>query len=279
LVVVVDCVPKILLSAVLSTRSTGGHIEPAGEFEMSLCNLFVALLMISLCLFGCDKKTGDLEISIETSKEKVSRENGPDIKRVVAPFVDAQRAQTEMNHLPEIKSAAFVDPYIHSGVDIEVIPVADDSDLDDITLDYRWFLNGLELFKEKAAILPGDLFSKGDKVSLWITPSDQYGAGEIFYSSEMIIPNAPPEVSTQNDILMKENILSGVISASDPDNDKLVFVLQGAPEGMKINRDSGELYWSRKSDQRGPYRVNIIVKDEDGAQSILPFEIGAQVEN
>ena len=247
---------------------------------MSFRKLILAFLMISLGLLGCDKQIDQPDRSIEMSKERENSPKDRDIDKVVsAPIADELTAQAEGNHLPTIKATTLVDPYIHRGVDIEVVADAEDPDFDEITLDYRWFLNGTELTGEKRNILSGDLFSKGDEVSLWITPSDQYGSGKVFYGSKIIIPNAPPEFGEQNEIMMKGDVLSCTVKATDPDNDQLTFALANAPEGMTIDRDKGELFWSRKNNQRGSYQVKITVKDEAGAQSILPLAIGAQVEN
>jgi hypothetical protein len=243
---------------------------------MSLRKLGLIFLMMFLGLSSCSRQKNDIGSAAGKVEEKSPQTKIGD--KAPVSVASVQGIQSEVNHLPEILSTTLVDPYIHHGVDIEVVTEVEDPDFDTITLDYRWFLNGAELLEEKEDVLSGDLFIKGDKIALWITPSDQYGRGRIFYSSEIIIPNAPPEFSTQDVPVIKGEILTLTIKATDPDNDRLTFDLENAPEGMRINPDSGELYWPRKIDQSGPYQVNIIVKDEEGAQSILALKFGVQIE-
>jgi len=148
------------------------------------------------------------------------------------------------NSPPRIVSVAFVDPYIHRGVDIEVIPEAEDADDDDISFQFRWFLNGTELLENKTSLLEVDRFSKGDRIALWVIPSDQESEGAIFYGSEFEIPNAPPEFTTSPPLSFEATEYVYSAQASDPDGDQLNYLLESAPEGMTIEGKTGDIHWS-----------------------------------
>ena len=240
----------------------------------------VFLLFSVLIFFGCSNQTSEPEQPSATIQE-VAEE--PEI--IPAESSTASEEPTEStsetsslqptNRPPRINSVAFANPYIHRGVDIEAIPEAEDPDGDDITITYRWFLNGQELQEELGPILPGDRFVKGDRIALWLIPADEYGPGKTFYGSEFVIPNAPPLLTTDLQPAFKDNILDFVIPATDPDGDEITFSLSGAPEGMSIDAQSGKLYWAPEESQlsQGPYHVQILLDDHDGGQTTVNFDI------
>ena len=243
---------------------------------------FVLLFFCLLILFGCSQQTSESEKPSATT-QAVAEES--EITPAKAPTVSEEPTETTSetetsslqptNQPPRINSVAFANPYVHRGVDIEAIPEVEDPDGDDVSVTYRWFLNGQELQEELGPILPGDRFVKGDRIALWLIPADEYGPGKTFYGSEFVIPNAPPQLTTDLQPVFQDNILDFVIPATDPDGDEITFSLSGAPEGMSIDAQSGKLYWAPKEAQlsQGPYHVQILLDDHDGGQTMVNFDI------
>ena len=183
-------------------------------------------------------------------------------------------AQGVQNNPPRIVSVAFANPYIHRGIDIEAIPYAEDEEGDYIDYRYRWFLNGEELFDNDTYMLAGNHFLKGDRVALWVVPFDDYGTGPTFYGSDLTVPNAPPIFEAGESIQFENYKFSFQARATDADDDVLIYSLVGAPEGMVVDSQSGLVEWIGSQDQNNPFSVQVIVTDTEGAQAVLPLEIG-----
>lgn len=191
----------------------------------------------------------------------------------------SQQAFAVDNHLPEIKSVSFADPYVHRGVDLVAVPYVVDEDGDPVSLKYRWFLNGRELTENDQPELAGGLFVKGDKIALWIVPSDDYGVGKTYYGAEFIVPNAPPQIEMTSSPILEGDVFRYRVRASDADEDLLHFSLQNAPPGMSIDETTGEIAWAGYSEQTVAGEVLVIVEDTEGARAQLPIQIGATSEN
>lgn len=183
-------------------------------------------------------------------------------------------AQEQDNQRPVVISAAFADPFIHHGVDIEVVPEAADPENDTISFSYTWFINGEKQEDIQGPLLAGDRFSKGDSITIWITPSDIFDDGPVYYGAKFTIPNATPSFVAQEAVEFSGTELRWTAQASDPDGDSLNYSLKDAPEGMMIDPQSGELSWSRTPEQTGPFHFEVIAQDPEGAQAVLPVDIG-----
>ena len=183
-------------------------------------------------------------------------------------------SQAAGNSPPKIQSVAFADPYIYRGVDIEAIPYAEDEEGDYVNYSYRWFLNSEELLDNDTDMLAGNRFSKGDRIALWVIPSDNYGIGPTFYGSDLIVPNAPPVFEAGEPIQFENYQFSFQANATDADDDVLTYSLDDAPVGMVIDQQSGQIQWVGTPEQKGPLFVKVVVTDTDGARAVLPLEIG-----
>ncbi|MCK4621697.1 MAG: hypothetical protein KAT62_05715 [Desulfuromonadales bacterium] len=181
------------------------------------------------------------------------------------------------NSPPRIVSVAFVAPYIHRGVDIEVIPEAEDADDDDISIQFRWFLNGTELLENNTSLLEGDRFSKGDRIALWVIPSDQESEGAIFYGAEFEIPNAPPEFTTSPPLSFEATEYVYSAQASDPDGDQLNYLLESAPEGMTIEGETGDIHWSINEKDAGDHVIKIVAQDAEGARAVQEYSLNLSI--
>jgi hypothetical protein len=64
------------------------------------------------------------------------------------------------------------------------------------------------------------------------------------------------------------------VVAEDPDGDTpLRFLLEGAPDGMKIGGHDGEVRWQPRPDQAGVHEVRVVVDDMKGGRVAHVFEV------
>jgi len=189
-------------------------------------------------------------------------------------------AQTSIiigNSPPKVISVAFVDPYVHHGVDLVASPDGIDPDGDPIDYNYRWTINGEEVFGNVGPLLSGDLFRKGDLVNLTVIPRDDETEGKAFRGVEFTIPNAPPRFETIPPTSFEGERYSYHPVAADPDGDTVSYRLESAPEGMSIDSQSGEISWDVGRNQQGEHHIKIEALDEENARTFQEFILNLSI--
>ena len=63
------------------------------------------------------------------------------------------------------------------------------------------------------------------------------------------------------------------VNAVDPDDDKLLYKISAAPDGLTINSDNGLVLWAPTPDQVGDHQVKIEVDDGNGGKAIQEYTI------
>lgn len=147
-------------------------------------------------------------------------------------------------------------------------------DRPDISLEYRWLINGEESIFERSAHLPGSQFKRGDVVKVEVTPVTYTGdrlpsiASRSFEATNAlpVITSDPPEELTESGFRYQ-------VTAVDPDGDAVTFKLEGAPEDMQINASSGLIQWKFDPMPEGTFPVKVIVDDGHGGQTDQSFEL------
>ncbi|MCK4763938.1 MAG: cadherin repeat domain-containing protein [Candidatus Aminicenantes bacterium] len=167
-----------------------------------------------------------------------------------------------------------------------------------VTFNYRWFVNGEEIFNLNESILPEQYRRKNNRVYCIVQGFQGDYETKEKKSKEFVIANSPPVVGYQK---VKDFSVPGEfyhkINAHDPDGDKIEYSLV-SPLGMgvELDPDTGEIRWqiagipeverkvtsedgSRsytvKVPDRANARVNIVVqiKDSDGAEKIVSLKL------
>lgn len=169
-------------------------------------------------------------------------------------------------------------PAIIHGVELEPAvlrtgdsPRADVSADDDITLRYRWNVNGDEGNLQSSPNL-GRKLKRGDEVYVIIEPSRAGILGKTSQSETYVVQNAAPVY--QGKIGGGFNLNGHRFKVRDPDNDPLTYALSGAPPGLSINSSTGELSWVGESggaDQN--YEVVMTATDPEGAEVSITFPV------
>ena len=89
------------------------------------------------------------------------------------------------------------------------------------------------------------------------------------------IENSPP--SWIEDPRSIKQIDGHQVQAEDPDKEPIVYSLEGAPEGMSIDGETGILsYKGSKTAKKGPYDIHVLATDPDGAFVKWSFSITVQ---
>ena len=173
---------------------------------------------------------------------------------------------------PKVEALAFQDAHVQRGQDIVLQPRATDPDGDDVSFHYRWELNGEDLLNDSPR-LAGDRFSKGDRISIQVTPEDGEEKGPVFQSVPFTVPDGPPRFVTTPPNQFKSWEYSYAAQAKDPDGDGLTYALDTAPQGMTIDAHSGRVQWRIPADASGKHRIAITASDPDGMKAVQKFDL------
>ncbi len=234
--------------------------------------LFILLVFISLQLAACSKERAE---QVEKNKDAAGKQTekitstGADVqppgtmKKPIKGFV----AETE-NTPPVIKDAKLILDVDGDRPVLRVEAQAADPDGDDVEMEYKWYRNG-----EEAG--DGERFYEfrgGDSILVRVRAFDGQD-----YSSErrlsIDIRNTPPRVVNDNSFDFDGKTVTKQIKATDPDGDSLVYRLIKAPDGAKLNEQSGLFKWVVPDDFKGNTPVEISVEDGQGGKTIYKFVI------
>lgn len=176
------------------------------------------------------------------------------------------------NALPTVASVTLQPVDIHRGVDISAVPVAVDPDGDTVKFDCKWFLNGTAM-KDNSLVLSGNTFRKGDQISFEVIPLDNEGAGPLYKTKSITIPNAQPYFTSVPPANFEGVLYTYQVKAEDPDGDHLTYSLATAPIGMVINATTGALSWHVAPGGEGTIHIEIEVCDAEGARATQKFSL------
>ncbi|MDR2642854.1 MAG: putative Ig domain-containing protein, partial [Planctomycetaceae bacterium] len=93
------------------------------------------------------------------------------------------------------------------------------------------------------------------------------------------VNHAPSIMSVPLQFANVGNYYRTKIQATDPENDKLIFSLGDAPEGVFIDSNNGELFWLPTMEQLGWNSITVFVNDGYGCFNSLIFYVGVFDEN
>jgi hypothetical protein len=178
-----------------------------------------------------------------------------------------------VNALPQVVAVGLADPYVRAGKDVVVVPEVYDPDGDEVRLSYRWSVNGVEIHAAEGPVLRGDLFRKGDRIELGILPHDGDAEGPMFRGAALVVPNAPPTVTSSPPDSLSEQGYLYPVAAEDPDGDVLSFTLEEGPEGMHIEEATGVLVWKEAGRFPGAHRIRIAVGDPEGLSAVQEYTL------
>jgi hypothetical protein len=239
----------------------------------------MATALAVLALFGCGRKeeTAPEKTTVAASAE-TAMEREPAAQAAAAADDRSLDAPAGGNKPPEVIAVPFKEPRIHRGVDIEVMPEGSDPDGDLVDFRIDWFINGERLADFNEPVLPGDRFQKGDRIALRIVPSDGKVEGLPFSGQPFNVPNAPPLFVSTPPLQFQAQSYVYEARAEDPDGDALTYRLEGGPQGMTIDADTGKVTWQIGQEQAGDHLVRIIAQDVEGVKAVQEYTLTIRID-
>jgi Bacterial Ig domain len=231
----------------------------------SLTVLFIAVFTSAALFQGC--KNSDKAVPPPAPQAAVSN----DASSSGGPGGIGEQTR-DAAKLPRIMSSKLLPASPRKGDELRVEAEADKNTDGPVTFRYQWSVNGNILLAEDGPILKVPL-SKGDKVSVVITPETADISGAPLIQST-IIGNSPPVASgTLADVTIAGNHFSGKIQAEDPDGDPLAYALLQGPKGLTVNQQTGEIAWDFRPEDAGIHTISVSVKDSENAEIILSLPL------
>jgi hypothetical protein len=163
---------------------------------------------------------------------------------------------------------------ITAGEVIEAWAEGRDPEGSPVDIVYTWRLNGLEVGEVTGSEFETLDLSLGDVVVVEARADDGDDLSEPFRSPEIRVTNRPPTVVSRPGPSRAGQAFTYRVVAEDPDGDTpLRFLLEGAPDGMKIGGHDVEVRWQPRPDQAGVHEVRVVVDDMKGGRVAHVFEV------
>lgn len=159
------------------------------------------------------------------------------------------------------------DPHAPVHAKLEAI----DADQDEMQFDFRWWRNNKVVKQGPEQMLDTTGFQVKDTLEVEVTPRDQLSAGKPVHSEQVYVGNSPPKIVSTPAALIGRERYEYTVKAVDGDGDPLSFLLETAPPGMVINKETGHLVWHIAPEQLGSYRIRIIAEDGQGGRAFQEF--------
>ena len=146
-----------------------------------------------------------------------------------------------------------------------------DADQDEMQFDFRWWRNEKVVKQGPEQTLDTTGFQTKDTLEVEVTPRDQLSAGKPVRSESVYVGNSPPKIVSAPTALVGRERYEYTVKAIDADGDPLSFLLEAAPPGMVIDKETGHLVWQIPPGQLGSHRVRIVAEDDQGGKAFQEF--------
>lgn len=146
-----------------------------------------------------------------------------------------------------------------------------DADQDEMQFDFRWWRNNKVVKQGPEQTLDTTGFQTKDTLEVEVTPRDQSSVGKTVRSESIYVGNSPPKIISAPAMLIGRGRYEYTVKAVDADGDPLSFLLEAAPPGMAIDKETGHLVWQIPPDQLGSHRVRIVAEDGQGGKAFQEF--------
>jgi len=177
------------------------------------------------------------------------------------------------NSPPHIIESNFVEPRLHTGVDVVIEVEVEDADGDSVETRFSWTVNGEIVTGLDINRLPGNMLQRDDRISFTAIPNDGETDGPPYTAGEFTIPNGAPRFVSTYPLKFSNFIYQYPSRAEDPDGDPLHYQLETGPDGMTIDSQTGELWWRIKTSQSGEHHVKIAAVDTEGLKATQEFNL------
>jgi len=180
---------------------------------------------------------------------------------------------TVVNSLPQVTKLLLEPTDVQVGTPIQAQVNATDADDDPIEYRFRWWRNNSEVADGEASELSTEGFVKGDTVVVEVTPADPTEKGKSKLSEPITILNSAPKITSAPPTKIERSRFVYHVTANDPDGDSLIYALEMAPPGMKIDKKTGRIEWQLTGKLAGNYKVRVTATDGDQAHAFQEFDL------
>ena len=159
---------------------------------------------------------------------------------------------------------------------LRVIADVADPDGDEVTISYQWLRNGTPIPGATQPTLDPSHYRRRDLLSVEIVATDGEDSTPSLRSHEVdVLPAAPKFVSKAAPTHFKDGRFRYQARAVHPDgNAELHYTLSDeAPQGMRINSESGLVEWEPNASQSGTFAFQIVVEDPEGSKVAQPITL------
>ena len=147
-----------------------------------------------------------------------------------------------------------------------------DADQDEMQFEFRWWRNNKVVKQGPEQTLDTTGFQTKDTLEVEVIPRDHLSEGKPVHSEPVYVGNSPPKIISAPTLLIGRERYEYTVKAVDADGDPLSFLLEAAPPGMVINKESGQLVWHIPSNLVGSHRVRIVAEDGQGGKAFQDLD-------
>jgi hypothetical protein len=231
-----------------------------------------------------DWSVGGQRVAARTAETELAwSRKGDEIRVSVTPsdgHVEGRRFEVTTrvrNRAPEIRSLQ-VDPAegVRVGDEITAKAIAEDPDGDEVSLVYRWVVDG-RITGDTGPRFSTQGLDRGDRIGLHVSASDGEDQNTLTWEREVVLGNSAPVITSRPGGTDPDGVFRYRVQAEDPDGDRrLQFRLAERPDGMKINAHRGDVEWRPQPDQDGRHIVAIAVSDRHGGEVVQRFVLDVE---
>jgi hypothetical protein len=146
-----------------------------------------------------------------------------------------------------------------------------DPDNASVSIEYRWFVNGIESDDEEDTIRVQHL-SRGDTIAVHVRATDGEFWSPSAKSGEISIGNTPPNIISSPPSLGANGTFRYIVRAADGDSDdRLEYSLRKSPRGMRVSDFDGVVTWLPDEEQAGRHEIELVVSDGNGGEAVQSF--------
>lgn len=243
---------------------------------------FLDLIIIASILLtaACSNNSQQLKNAVDVDEEEELSVVAPDTERKIAEtdeyednYYDSENTDLS-DRPPKIKSIRVESISNNFKEGFKAVILTDEPEEKDIDFIYQWKLNGTDIIGATEQTLEWqEGFKKGDVITLEVIPYDDLTEGIWKSEGNFTIPNSPPLIESIPSGTVSSGSFNYKVEATDLDEDTLTYSLENAPEGMAIDQDTGEITWKYGIANKGDYKINIIVSDNDGGQTFQELSV------
>jgi len=173
------------------------------------------------------------------------------------------------NTPPLIKSARIVPDNPKYGTDLHVNVIGFDTDNDDISYIYKWYVNDNMVSED--SILRGDNIKGGNRIYAIIIPYDDFSKGQSVKTTTIAVVNSAPIITSSPPTHLTGGKFIYQVKAEDPDGDPITFSLVDPPKGASIDSKNGTVEYTVPPEILGSINFTIKASDNHGNYSLQKF--------